>query len=1187
MEPNYVGANQHIDAMAVAWLFAEDYIFFNPGEITWDGRHHGIAGAQINAAKMEEIPTLMGNPNMYFQGIGDLLMTLENDEELVVPRERIHPGLYDAIREGDLTGITLFNLQACAHAFQFLGEGNENVKISMIQTAGLGNLVDNPNAMACTHVVTVDQRLTRGIPGFYRLVTRMFEDMQAYNALDLPYVLLFTAVRNFDADQCLGPVDNDVEGAVSESLHVETNIEEWKASHGARDSSPEPDAENTEDGNEREVQLQLLRTLVLAGELVGTEYPKQLLEELERAESGDEGVDVENLMSRFQAASPTNTEIDPLSWTYVRGTRAKGPAFSVAIPDGYNVYNDVEDGIAGHRPFVAVVSGTGRDALAGSDKIVYVDRGLMGALADEETISMFREWATTDILVYLQRSAVVESYDLGVRVLEDRLVSCVNGKCLVSRRKNFDSCEFYIVPLMFNSSAWLKVGLSQCPAEEADKYMDAVCELAATVELVEPPVSDLVRKTQTFRGKSASADEIIETFEQLCKPMLFARQQEINAAHKLFLKQNAMYSPQDEAFCQARALTRWGDENLDVLQLLVDVYEAQRKAGMPYDEQRKLYEYMSDDFCTLYKMNLGHEGDEWDVKAKRAGVLRLPAGYDKLRKRWEAMRPQKNPLVEVSVAGPNEVMPKRTAQAVIQPESKKSKKPAEQTQEPSPRSTTPPIPDDEAKRLLVERISKYSSAKTMRRPSVLSKALGGSERQSQAESVLEAAWAEGLLRRAASGTTDFLYGRPYTPDEWKVQLGEIRQNLDQAYEKRVREERAAFDLRVSNDLQKAKEDVATRRNPLGKAEGELASLRQDADTLASKVTVKRDALVDMRQSLDALQAELKEAGFFAFGKKRELKGRIDEAEAAMQSCEDELTGLRKTADFIDAKMIAKAAQVEAARAELTRAEQVLEEARVASETPFEPSPYDEGELMACLEDLLLAWGIPASRDWLAKQLAGLTEEARADQVIDLGMERGRIVRVKGGLLTTYQLRQTAVGISDEEARPGNTILFGSVMLGGEMHVLPWRVLKRDSRNKRALLLCDLVIKDAPFCKGRTRASWHESTLAAWLQSEFVEDAFTAGERRQIVRKRGVGTVFLLSADEFKEGKRKKLVTPPEVPFAHSPFRKNEWWLRDSSEQTTRAKVITEKNNVSNKGRGVLNSGIGVRPAMWVRYEETK
>ena len=219
--PNYVGANKRIDAMAVAWLFAHDYVFFNQGDLTWDGTHHAIVGAQINADKVDKIPDFMSNAQVYYQGIGDFLMTLEQDEELIVPRGKIHHGLYDAICEGDLTGITLFNLQACGRAFQFLEEADERAKCATLRTAGFAELADDPNAIEHTYMIFVDERLARGIPGFYKLVRRLFEDMRAYNEVDSRCILIFTTVRNSDADRYLNDFGDTVEGAVLEGFHVE------------------------------------------------------------------------------------------------------------------------------------------------------------------------------------------------------------------------------------------------------------------------------------------------------------------------------------------------------------------------------------------------------------------------------------------------------------------------------------------------------------------------------------------------------------------------------------------------------------------------------------------------------------------------------------------------------------------------------------------------------------------------------------------------------------------------------------------------------------------------------------------------------------------------------------------------------------------------------------------------------
>ena len=44
MEPDYLDSNGRINAMAVAHLFADDFAFYKPDEISWDGEHHVMTG---------------------------------------------------------------------------------------------------------------------------------------------------------------------------------------------------------------------------------------------------------------------------------------------------------------------------------------------------------------------------------------------------------------------------------------------------------------------------------------------------------------------------------------------------------------------------------------------------------------------------------------------------------------------------------------------------------------------------------------------------------------------------------------------------------------------------------------------------------------------------------------------------------------------------------------------------------------------------------------------------------------------------------------------------------------------------------------------------------------------------------------------------------------------------------------
>lgn len=196
MEPDYLDSNGRINAMAVAHLFADDFAFYKPDEISWDGEHHVMTGIQFNAAKVTDYPVFVENIAQLVPRIYDFMAEIERDDELIVPRPEIASGLYGVLREGNLTGITLFNLQACGKALWIQGDGND-------------------------YRVLFDSRLGMGIPGFYRLVTRLIEDMRAYNGIEGSAQIAFNATRSFDANDYLGDVPTEVKGASYGSFHME------------------------------------------------------------------------------------------------------------------------------------------------------------------------------------------------------------------------------------------------------------------------------------------------------------------------------------------------------------------------------------------------------------------------------------------------------------------------------------------------------------------------------------------------------------------------------------------------------------------------------------------------------------------------------------------------------------------------------------------------------------------------------------------------------------------------------------------------------------------------------------------------------------------------------------------------------------------------------------------------------
>lgn len=179
-------------------FLSDDWFFFMDDEITWDGHHHAIAGAQLNGAKADELLDFVNScipgfddVNEVFQYFVTLLNEIEKDEGLIVPRAMIAPGVQKAIREGDLTGLTLANLAACGKAF-------------CVQKVERG-----------AYRVIFDSRLIKGIPSFLDLVARLVWDLrQCTNSMrGKPFEISFLQARNIDADHYLGSVEAPVPGA--------------------------------------------------------------------------------------------------------------------------------------------------------------------------------------------------------------------------------------------------------------------------------------------------------------------------------------------------------------------------------------------------------------------------------------------------------------------------------------------------------------------------------------------------------------------------------------------------------------------------------------------------------------------------------------------------------------------------------------------------------------------------------------------------------------------------------------------------------------------------------------------------------------------------------------------------------------------------------------------------------------
>ena len=215
---------------------------------------------------------------------------------------------------------------------------------------------------------------------------------------------------------------------------------------------------------------------------------------------------------------------------------------------------------------------------------------------------------------------------------------------------------------------------------------------------------------------------------------------------------------------------------------------------------------------------------------------------------------------------------------------------------------------------------------------------------------------------------------------------------------------------------------------------------------------------------------------------------------------------------------------------------------------------------------------------------------------------------------------------------GDIVTFGKYPQANETpEPIEWIMLdvvpKTENADGRILLLSKYVLDAKPYNTEDVSITWENSTLRTWLNGTFKTTAFTTSEQQQIAQtplenpnnpyygtNGGNATsdyVFLLSlADALSQtndvagsGKyfssdteRKALATkyavdnglyestPSGVTTCTNVQCSMPWWLRSPGHDTDIAAFVDGVGYVSDCfGYPVGYTGIGVRPALWVKY----
>lgn len=172
--------------------------------------------------------------------------------------------------------------------------------------------------------------------------------------------------------------------------------------------------------------------------------------------------------------------------------------------------------------------------------------------------------------------------------------------------------------------------------------------------------------------------------------------------------------------------------------------------------------------------------------------------------------------------------------------------------------------------------------------------------------------------------------------------------------------------------------------------------------------------------------------------------------------------------------------------------------------------------------------------------------------------------------------------------------------------IQWLVLAK--QGDKALVISRYALDCKTFNGTKTNVTWETSSMRSWLNNDFMNTAFTSGEKSRIVTTTvaadtnpsyttspGNSTrdkVFLLSAkeaDKYFASDKARLCSPTDYAIAQgawtSTIEGNEevcwWWLRTPGYRQTEATSVGTEGTINVFGDSVDRVRDAVRPAMWI------
>lgn len=232
---------------------------------------------------------------------------------------------------------------------------------------------------------------------------------------------------------------------------------------------------------------------------------------------------------------------------------------------------------------------------------------------------------------------------------------------------------------------------------------------------------------------------------------------------------------------------------------------------------------------------------------------------------------------------------------------------------------------------------------------------------------------------------------------------------------------------------------------------------------------------------------------------------------------------------------------------------------------------------------------------------------RAIKLIDSGDYRAAYVLLSGLAYkdSAEKLQSIKPLLLAKANHPGDTVFFGEYEqdkdISNGKEDIAWLVLAKE--NNKIFVISEKALDCQPYnIEQYTNVTWETCTLRKWLNTDFINSAFSSDEKAKIStvtvsadKNPKYGTdpgnatqdqVFLLSITEAnKYFDYDNIKTCRLTDYAADKTSTGwYWWLRSPGDYHNLAAYVNFDGSVSNNGYIVSNSSVAVRPAMWISLE---